>query len=82
MTNENERCGQCTFWYALDNKSVIVGTPRQGICRARPPIPVVVGVKQAVKGTALNIETLFPQTLDTTPCCGLYEQRAALPIAN
>lgn len=82
MTNDNEVCGTCTYWYQVPADPMNLAAPKVGLCRAVPPYPLVMGSQQTVQGRQFNVQFVPPQLGEQTPCCGMYQQRLQLAIKN
>lgn len=65
-----DECGSCRFF-----RRIQVGQPG-GVCRARPPVPMVTGmIKHPVTGEMLpHVNTYWPQIPDSE-WCGGFERR-------
>jgi hypothetical protein len=63
----DKNCSTCAYWQKIGNVARIGSTTTNGICRARPPVPVAL-----LRREGPVVLTVWPET---TPeqVCGMHE---------
>lgn len=73
MNGFTKSCGNCQFF-----QRVALGNPL-GNCRARPPVPLMLGMGKGPAGPVPVVNTYWPQLPDNA-WCGGWEQKVHVDI--